>query len=440
MIKNISLKKMDSKCGNYTKAIDSCRSCGNEDLKKIISLGDHYVSNFVSSKDEFKNKVPLSLVLCNEEEGGCGLLQLEHNAPDEEMWNSKYWYKSAINPTIRADLKDIVENVERRIDLDENDLVIDIGCNDGTMMTYYNNDQIKKIGFDPSSNVAKEAEEKGIKVINNYFNKENFIEEFGDKKAKVITAISMFYDLEHPNTFLKDINSCLEEDGLLIIQQNYLVKMLENNGLDNICHEHREFYSLISLENLLKKHNLEVFEVLLKGINGGSIRTYIRKVGSNLKGDSGAEERLEEIRNHEKNLGLNTSKPYVDFANRVDEVKEKIVSFIHSETEKGKIVCGSGASTKGNTTLQYFNLGPDLIKAIEEKSPEKFGKMTVGTFIPIDSPEKIEEMKPDYLLVLIWYFLEDVKRNQKDFLDRGGKLIVPLPVPKIVSKDGEELL
>ena len=420
--------------------ITTCRSCGKENLKNIISLGSHYISNFISSKEELGTKVPLNLVLCDEEEGGCGLLQLEHNAPDKEMWNNKYWYKSAINPTIRADLKDIVDNVERRILLNEDDLVVDIGCNDGTMMTYYQNEGIKKIGFDPSPNVAKEAEEKGIKVINNYFNRENFIEEFGDEKAKVITAISMFYDLEDPNTFLEDINYCLEKDGLFIIQQNYLIKMLENNGLDNICHEHREFYSLRSLENLLKRHNLEVFDVLLNGINGGSIRTYIRKAGSNLEASLGAEERIEKIRNHEKSLGLNTSKPYVDFANRVDEVKEKIVSFIHSETEKGKIICGSGASTKGNTTLQYFNIGPDLVKAIEEKNPEKFGKMTIGTFIPIDSPEKIEEMKPDYLLVLIWYFLEDIKRNQKEFLERGGKLIVPLPVPKIISKDGEELL
>lgn len=420
--------------------IERCRACGNKNLKEIISLGNQFVSDFVLSKEENKIKVPLSLVLCDESEEGCGLFQLEHNAPPQEMWNSKYWYKSAINPTIRADLKDIVENVENRVQLKEEDLVIDIGCNDGTMMTFYKNDKIRKIGFDPSSNVAKEAEEKGVEVINDFFNKESFIKRFGEKKAKVITAISMFYDLENPNTFLEDINFCLEEDGLFIIQQNYLVKMLENNGLDNICHEHREFYSLMSLGNLLKRHNLEVFDVLLNGINGGSIRTYIRKFRKNKEINTDAKKRLDEIRTHEKSLGLNTSKPYLDFAKRVDGVKNKITTFIKSEIEKGKIVCASGASTKGNTTLQYFGLGPDLIKAIEEKNPEKFGKMTVGTFIPIDSPEKVEALKPDYLLVLIWYFIEDVKRNQEEFLKRGGKLIVPLPIPKIISKEGEELL
>ena len=232
----------------------------------------------------------------------------------------------------------------------------------------------------------------------------------------------------------------MDDDGLFVIQQNYLVKMLENNGLDNICHEHREYYSFRSLENLLNRHNLETFDVIQNGINGGSIRNYVRKKGSILKADFGAEKRIEEIKNHEKSLGLNTSKPYLDFAERVEVVKEKIVSFISSENKKGKIVCGSGASTKGNTTLQYFELNSNLIKSIEEKNPEKFGKKTIGTFIQIDSPENVELMNPDYLFVLIWYFLEDVKRNQKEFLDRGGKLIVPLPVPKIVSKDDEFLL
>jgi len=425
---------------NSSIEINSCRSCGNGELEEIINLGPHYISNFVDDEKITGTKVPLDLVLCNEEAGGCGLLQLKHNAPQKEMWGETYWYKSAINPTIRKDLKDIVKNAERLKSLNEGDIVIDIGCNDGTMMTYYESKNIKKIGFDPSGNVAKEAAEKGIKVVNDFYKKENFKKEFGDEKAKIITAISMFYDLENPNKFLEGVNECLSDEGLFIIQQNYLVKMLENTGLDNICHEHREYYCVRSLENLLNKHNLETFDIIQNGINGGSIRNYIRKKGSNLTQDPGAEERIREIQNHERSLGLNTLKPYEDFAERVDNVKDKVVSFIRSETEKGKIVCGSGASTKGNTTLQYFGLGPDLIKAIEEKNPEKFGKKTIGTFIPIDSPEKIESMKPDYLMVLVWYFLDDVKRNQKEFLDRGGKLIVPLPVPKVVSKDSEFLL
>lgn len=421
--------------------INCCRSCGSNKLKSIINLGSHYVSNFVESNENLVSKVPLELVLCEEEGGGCGLLQLKHDAPNDEMWGEQYWYKSNINPTIKADLKDIVENANKLKVLNGGDIVIDIGCNDGTMLGYYDTDKkLRVVGFEPSGNVAREAKEKGFEVITDFFNKESYTNKFGNEKAKVITAISMFYDLEDPNKFLEDINYCLDDDGLFIIQQNYLVKMLENNGLDNICHEHREYYSFRSLNNLLKRHNLETFDVILNGINGGSIRTYIRKKGSSLQASEGSQKRIEDIEKNELSLGLDTAKPYLDFASKVDEIKKKILDFINGEIAGGKVVCGSGASTKGNTTLQYFSLGPEMINAIEDKNPEKFGKFTIGTMIPIDSPEKVEEMKPDYLLVLIWYFLEDVKRNQQDFLNRGGKLIVPMPVPKLISKDGETLL
>lgn len=420
--------------------IKRCRSCGSENLKEIIDLGEHYISNFVGSEEQHGTRVPLTLVLCNEKNGGCGLLQLKHNAPPEEMWGEQYWYKSGINPTIRADLKDIVENAENLIGLDEGNIVVDIGCNDGTMFDYFSSKDILKVGFEPSKNVAKEGEEKAFKIITDFFSAEEFEKEFPEKKAKIITAISMFYDLENPNKFLEDIKTCLDDNGLFIIQQNYLVKMLENNGLDNICHEHREYYSFRSLKHLLERHGLKIFDVVLNGINGGSIRTYIRKKGSPLSPLEGAEGRMEAVEKHEIELGLNTSEPYENFAQEVNKIRDKILRFINEENSEGKTICASGASTKGNTTLQYFGLGPDKIKAIEDKNSDKFGKKTVGTLIPIDSPEEVDKLKPDYLFVLIWYFLEDVKRNQRKFLENGGKLIVPLPVPKVISIEGEELL
>lgn len=420
--------------------ITSCRACNKGELQEIIDLGDHYVSDFVISKKTLKKiKVPLKLVLCNEEDGGCGLLQLEHNAPADSMWDETYWYKSSINPTIKADLRDIVSKAQEIINLKKDDLVIDIGCNDGTLLSFYKKN-LKKVGFEPSKNVASEAIQKGFKIINNFFNKEDFFKEFGNKKAKIITAISMFYDLEDPNLFLEDINSCLDNEGLFIIQQNYLVKMLENNGVDNICHEHREYYSLRSLTNLLKKHQLEIFDVELNEINGGSIRTYIRKKGSNLKGFIGADKRIEKINFKELRLGLNSVIPYKKFANRVNEIKEKLIKLLINKIHSGEIICGSGASTKGNTILQYFDLNSDLIKAIGDKNSDKFGKMTIGSWIPIDSPENIEKINPSSLFVLIWFFLEDLKKNHKDFLDRGGELIVPFPRPRLIKENGRESL
>jgi len=251
--------------------IKECRSCGSDSFFPILSLGNQYVTNFINSKDEQGETIPLELVLC----GNCSLLQLKHNTPPQLTWNDQYWYKSGISSTIKADLKDISEKAKKIKELEKGDIIVDIGCNDGTLLDFYNN-SIKGVGFEPSKNVAEEAKSKGHYIINNFFNAKDFKDRFGNEKAKIITAISMFYDLDNPNQFLEDIVSCLDKDGLFVIQQNYLVTMLEQNAFDNICHEHREYYSLGSLENILKKYGLEIFDVEQNSINGGSIRTYMK--------------------------------------------------------------------------------------------------------------------------------------------------------------------
>jgi len=220
------------------REINACRSCGYTQLIPILSLGDLYVTNFVSSQNDQGQKIPLELVLCKPESGGCGLLQLKHTTPPELLWGEQYWYKSGINSMIRADLNDVVEKAKKIRSVEECDIVVDIGCNDGTMLNYYNVPGLILVGFDPSKNVAKEAQSKGIYVINEFFNAESYKKELGEKKAKVITAISMFYDLDDPNKFVQDISKCLDPSGLFIIQQNYLATMLSNNAVDNICHEH----------------------------------------------------------------------------------------------------------------------------------------------------------------------------------------------------------
>jgi len=418
------------------KIIKKCRVCGSENLAPILDLGKHYVSDFVDSPSEQGIKVPLELVLCEESQGGCGLLQMKYSAPPESMWNEQYWYKSGINNTIKNDLLNIVTNIKKLVKLEKDDIVVDIGANDGTMLDFYDSDNsLKLVGFEPSKNVAAEAASKGFEIINNFFNSDDFKKIIPEKKVKVITAISMFYDLEDPNAFLKDITSILDSNGLFVIQQNYLASMLEQNALDNICHEHREYYTYKSLKYLLDKHNLEVFDVVLNDINGGSIRTYIRFKGSTIQPFDGAKERIEEIEKKEQEMALDTIIPYQKFAMRVDTIRKNLVDFIKKEVSAGKKIAIAGASTRGNTTLQYFDIGPNLITSIADKNPDKFGKMTIGTLIPIDSPEKVMALKPDYLLVLIWYFFQDIKKNQKEFFERGGKFILPLPEFKVISKE-----
>lgn len=412
------------------KTIKNCRNCKSSNIIEIISFGDQYVSNFVKSEEEQGIKVPLDLVLCE----NCKLLQLRHSAPSELMWGDQYWYKSGISSIIKNDLKDIVNQSKKIVNLKEKDIIVDIGCNDGTMLEFY--DKGILVGFEPAKNVAEEAKQKGFKVINNFFNAQDFKEKFPNKKAKLITAISMFYDLEDPNKFLQDIVSVLDEKGIFVMQQNYLVSMLKQNAFDNICHEHKEYYSFQSLKNLLDKHGLEIFDVYLNDINGGSIRTYIKlRDNKEIKLLEGAEKRLSEVEEKEAKIGLDTLKPYKDFASRVNSIKNELVSFLKKEKAKGKTICIVGASTRGNVSLQFFDLGPDIIHSIADANPDKWGKKTIGTLIPIHSPEEIRKINPDYLLVMIWHLFEQIKENEKEYFEKGGKFILPLPKFRIISKD-----
>ena len=411
--------------------IEECRSCSSKKLIPIISLGDQYVVNFLDSDKNEGIKCPLNLILCND----CKLLQLEHNAPPESMWNDQYWYKSGINKMIKDNLEEIVLEAEKTVKLKKGDIILDIGCNDGTLFEYYATKGLIKYGFEPSKNVAREAKEKGFEVANDFFGSEKFKEKFGNKKAKVITAISMFYDLENPNKFVGDIVKILDNEGIFVVQQNYLASMLEQNAFDNICHEHREYYSLTSLKPLLEKYGLEIFKTSLNEINGGSIRTLIKFKDSKIPEINEKDfSYLRDLEIKEKEMKLTEEKPYKDFAGRINSIKKDLLKFLEEEKSKGKNICALGASTRGNVLLQYFEIGPDLIKCIFDKNPDKEGKRTVGSLIPITSPDNILKYNPDYQLVLIWHIFKGIGKDEKKFVDEGGKFIMPLPKFKVLDK------
>jgi len=312
-----------------------CRICKSKNLVPILSLDNQFVSDFLISENPKCSKIPLELLLCDPNSGGCGLLQLRHSVPPDMMYK-QYWYKSGISTTIKNDLQDIVSKIQKLSDLKNNDIVVDIGCNDGTLLRFYNNKDLIRVGFEPARNLVKEAEVGTNKIINNFFNYDDFHKNFRNKRTKVITAISMFYDLEDPNKFIDDITKILDPEGVFVIQQNYLLSMLEQNAFDNICHEHLEYYSLFSLENLLKNHNLEVFDVELNNINGGSFRTYIRFRNSSVKPFTGADDRIKRVREKESKLGLQDKRIYQEFGSRVNDIKEKLLDFIKAEIKKEK--------------------------------------------------------------------------------------------------------
>ena len=268
-------------------------------------------------------------------------------------------------------------------------------------------------------------------IVNDFFSYEAFRNAFADTKAKVITSIAMFYDLERPNAFVEDIASCLAEDGVWIVQMSYLPSMLTANAFDNICHEHLEYYSLMAIQRLMDRHRLEIVDVELNDVNGGSIRLFIRLPGGGSAPEGGA--RVAKMLESERNLGLQSRGVYDRFAERVDAIKQSVAQFITEETGKGKSVYVYGASTKGNTLLQYFGLDSSVLEGAAERNPEKWGKKTVGTMVPIVSEEHARAENPDYFLVLPWHFLEGFREREREYLDRGGKFIVPLPEFQIVG-------
>ena len=391
----------------------------------ILNLGDLSISNFIDSADGEQQKAPLELILCRR----CGLLQLRHTVYPFLLYRN-YWYKSGINKTMREALKDIAMMAEDYYPLSRGDIVIDVGCNDGTLLRSYRTDGLNTVGFEPAQNLVKEAEVGTTQIINDFFGRP-YIEQFKGQ-AKVITSIAMFYDLDDPNAFVRDVKDTLAQDGIWIIQMAYLSSMLEKNAFDNICHEHLEYYSLLSLRYLLNRHGFEIFSVELNDVNGGSFRVYVRHKSSKSGNLDGS---VDELVKKEVALRLDRKEIYEEFHWRILEIRTKVRSFIEAEHMAGKKIYVYGASTKGNTLLQYFNLGYGLITAAVDRNPEKWGKKTVGTQIPIISEEQARREKPDYFLVLPWHFLKEFTDRERDFLTSGGKFIVPLPQFRIISKE-----
>ena len=382
----------------------TCRLCGSDKLGNLFTLGDLFVSTFVKEKGE-GIKAPLDMIICE----NCSLLQLRHTAPMELMYSRFYWYRSGVTDTMRVALRDITAEVESMIRLNPGDVVLDIGANDGTLLNSYTTNDIIKIGCEPANNLVDQLRENADYVIHDFWNEARYrklasAHQFS--QARVITAIGMFYDMEDPNQFVADITKVLAKDGIFIAQLMCLRPMLEKNDLGNICHEHLEYYTLESLKYMFETNGLEMFKLEENSVNGGSYRVFCR---------------------HQKGTGITfdekyTRKDYEAFFRRIEDNKKKCIDFIKKEVKKGKTVYVYGASTKGNTILQYYGLDSVWIKAASERSPEKWGKYTVGTHIPIISEEQARQEQPDYFLVLPWAFFDEFYVRERAWRQAGGQI------------------
>lgn len=422
-----------SKTKNIT-ARGTCRISG-EKLVPLFSLGRLYLSDFIEHHETPKYKpVELSLAVAPKS----GLVQLQHTVPGDILYR-KYWYKSGTNATMTNELKGIAQKAEETMRLRKGDVFLDIGCNDGTLFRFVD-PRVTRIGFDPND-YKKESSQFADLIINNYFNHNEYRKtKHGHKKARVITSIAMFYDLENPDAFVRDIRKTLDKNGLWIIQMSYLPLMLKQLAFDNICHEHLEYYSLRSLQYLLNRHALDIVDCELNDINGGSFRIYIRHADADPSTFATApyrdvaRMRVDAILAHEKSLDLHKKKIHMDFWKEIAALKQQTMDFIRKEKKKGKVIWGYGASTKGNTLLQWFGLDHMLVDAIAERSPAKFGLKTAGSNIPIRSEADMRKAKPDYLLVLPWHFIDEFRKREQGFLNAGGKFIVPCPRFEIIGK------
>lgn len=404
----------------------TCRVCDGK-LEVVLDLGVQYPSNFTGSSVDEVSKVPLVLAKCNK----CNLVQLKHTVDLDSMYR-QYWYKSSLNSSMLAALKDIVENIENRVELKSGDVVVDIGTNDASMLTMYKEPNLIRVGFDPALNLKEEASKRCDIFINDYFSRGAYPL---TSRARVVTSIAMFYDLENPNSFIEDVKSILYEDGLWVIQLVDLVSMLKVNEFTTICLEHLETYSLEVMINLMRNQGLEVFDVSYNDVNGGSIRLYI-SFPNKFKVQSSVTKSLEEERKYMNSF----SDPFLDFVRRIEDIRLRFMRFLKKQRSLGKTVMGLGASTKANTLLQFFCIDSSLVKCIGEVNKDKFGLFTVGSNIKIVSEKEVLDYNPDYIVVFTWQFRPFFEKLLKEYIANGGGVVFPLPYPELTTKSGVKRL
>lgn len=409
------------------RSITNCRLCGGATLEPVMSLGAQALTGvFPSSRAQVVTAGPVDLVRCASTDG-CGLVQLLQSYDLKEMYGFNYGYRSGLNQSMVAHLHRKVAAIMSRNVLAPGDVVVDIGSNDATTLRAYPQDSYELVGIDPTGAKFADYYPDHIKLIPDFFSAAALRATIGDRRAKVITSFSMFYDLEDPVAFAREISSSLVPDGIWVLEQSYLPAMLRTNSFDTICHEHLEFYCLKQIIWIAGAAGLEVIDVEFNDINGGSFSIVVAKKDSR---HSPRHEVIAEVLRSEEEMGLDSSRAFDEFKRRVAQVGVDLRRFLGEARSAGKRVCGLGASTKGNVLLQYFEIDESLLPVIGEVNSDKFGKFTPGTLIPLISEDEVLASHPDYLLVLPWHF-----RSFFAGLDKlkGRKLVFPLPELQVVS-------
>ncbi|GIH75481.1 class I SAM-dependent methyltransferase [Planobispora longispora] len=412
---------------NITECTE-CRICRNRDLIPVLDLGVQALTGvFPRSADEVVPSAPLELVKCSPD--GCGLVQLRHTADLSLMYGDRYGYRSGIRPFMINHLHGKVARLTGMVGLDGADLVVDIGSNDSTLLQAYPADGLTLVGIDPTGEKWRQYYPDHIDLVPDFFSKEVFTERYGDRKAKIVTSIAMFYDLPDPLGFMADVRDILTEDGVWLVEMSDAGSMVESLAYDAVCQEHLEYYAFSQIEWMAERVGLTVTSAEITDVNGGSLCVTLVKDPARHPADTAS---IERVRRREARLGLDSVATYETFARRVRHHRDELLGFLDDSRAAGKLTLGYGASTKGNVLLQYCGIGPGDLPCIGEVSPEKHGGFTPGTRIPIVSEEEAKARRPDQLLVLPWVHRGGFVEREREFLAAGGKMVFPLPTVSAV--------
>lgn len=370
---------------------------------------------------------PLNLVKCHGGPEVCGLLQLEHSYDPLEMYGENYGYRSGLNTTMTNHLRDKVEKICTEIELVAGDIVVDVGSNDGTSLAAFP-EYLFLIGIDPTAQKFRAYYKPHIHVIPDFFSQRAIVDVIGSKKVKVVISHSMFYDLEDPVGFAREVRSVLADEGIWVFEQSYMPSMLARTAYDTVCHEHIEYYGLHQINWILERVGFRATDVEFNDTNGGSFSVIATPVGNVHKP---TQDTVGKTLLREQQLGLLDLDPYAEFERTTRQRRDDLFSFVTTARDQGKRICGAGASTKGNTLLQFTRLNSSHIESIAEINPDKFGRVTPGSKIPIASQPDVLRTYPDYLLVLPWHFRDFFLTSE---LFVGQTLLFPLPKVEVVAR------
>lgn len=409
------------------KKVEACRICGNRQLKRVLDLGEQMLTGvFPRERGAQVTVGPLNLVKCLGGEDVCGLLQMEHSYDLGEMYGENYGYRSGLNASMVAHLNNKIARILGLVELRKGDLVVDIGSNDSTTLQAYPSEGPVLVGVDPTGIKFHGYYPAHIQLIPDFFSAALVQARFPGQKAKVVTSFSMFYDLEDPMGFMRQVYDVLADDGVWVFEQSYMPTMLDTNSYDTVCHEHLEFYALRQIKWMADRVGFRIVDVEFNDVNGGSFSVTVRKAN----GDMSVVPAVQRILDDERARGLDGLQPYEEFAERVVRTKQDLLKFIAGVHAESKTVAVLGASTKGNVLLQYCGLTVEQVDCVGEVNSEKFGCYTPGTWLPIVSEQELLAKKPDYMIVLPWHFRSFFTSN-KSFA--GMRLVFPLPEVEVVA-------